>query len=172
MTPSFDTARPRPVPTVLDQLRTKLDLDAYDLAVFWLDTVVRDLGYGDVRALPGAVAWIDKLRGDGKKTAVASSGTRAETALELAGIADRFDLIIPAVRGAAAYSGAFESCDVEPARALAVEADPGRVQAARDAGIRLVIGVAGDGRAAEDLRRAGVDVVVADLQELLGPFVR
>jgi hypothetical protein len=40
------------------------------------------VGYGDVRPLPGAVAWIRELRAAGKKIALAGSGERARAAIE------------------------------------------------------------------------------------------
>jgi len=46
--------------------------------------VAADLGYGDVRALPGSVAWIDRLRTKAKRIAVVSEGERASSALEIA----------------------------------------------------------------------------------------
>jgi hypothetical protein len=86
----FDSGRPRPVVTVLDMLRTRIDHDDFDAAVFSLGAVAADLGYGDVRPLPGSIAWIDRLRTEGKRIAVQASGERVGDALELAGIADRF----------------------------------------------------------------------------------
>ena len=50
----------------------------FDAAVFSLESVVADLGYGDVRPLPGSVAWIDELRAEGKRIAVLYSGEGAE----------------------------------------------------------------------------------------------
>jgi hypothetical protein len=41
------------VSTVLDMLRTRIDHDAFDVAIFSLEAVAADLGYGDVRPLPG-----------------------------------------------------------------------------------------------------------------------
>jgi beta-phosphoglucomutase-like phosphatase (HAD superfamily) len=170
MTPSFDNARPRPVPTALDALRPRIEADAFDVAVFRLETVATDLGYGDIRPLPGALAWIGDLRELGKRTALVASGQRVERAMELAGIRDCFDLVVEGARGPAGYRDALEDLSVEPGRALAIEADAGGIAAAREAGLGLTIGVARDGSSAEQLRRAGADAIVADLQELLGPL--
>ena len=52
----FDTGRVRPLVTSLDVLRLPIDLDQFDAAILALDTVAADLGYGDVRPLPGSVA--------------------------------------------------------------------------------------------------------------------
>ena len=89
-----DAGRPRPVPTVLDSLRRRIDHDAFDAALFALAAVAADLGYGDVRPLPGSIAWIDRLRGEHKRIGLLALGERGALALELAGIADRFDVVV------------------------------------------------------------------------------
>jgi beta-phosphoglucomutase-like phosphatase (HAD superfamily) len=161
----FDTGRPRPIVTALDMLQRQIDHEAFDAAVFSLDAVAADLGYGDVRALPGAVAWIERLRDE--RVAVAASGERADTALEIAGIADRFDIVVSGARAAERIARALEDLDVEPGRAVVVGVDPAELEAARAAGVELVIGVARGPASPEQLRRAGAITVVADLQELL-----
>jgi beta-phosphoglucomutase-like phosphatase (HAD superfamily) len=162
-------ARPRPVTTVLDLLRKRIDHDAFDAAIFSLDAVAADLGYGDVRALGGSVAWIDRLRGEGKRIAVLASGERAGVALELAGIRERFDVVSSGLPSKAGIAHALEELVVAPDRALLAGVDPTELEAARAAGVRLVIGVARGTATPEQLRRAGADAIVADLQELLRP---
>ncbi len=56
-----------------------------------------------------------------------------------------------------------------PGRAVVVGVDDGELQAARAAGVELVVGVARGDAGPERLRRAGAVTVVADLSELLGP---
>jgi phosphoglycolate phosphatase-like HAD superfamily hydrolase len=165
----FDTGRPRPLVTVLDMLRTRIDHDAFDAAVFSLEAVAADLGYGDVRPLPGSIAWIDRLRSEGKRIAVQGSGERAADALEIAGIADRFDVVVTGPHAEQLVPRALDELDVEPERAVVVGVEPSDLQAARAAGAALAIGVARGKCAPEQLHRAGADAVVADLQELLGP---
>jgi beta-phosphoglucomutase-like phosphatase (HAD superfamily) len=165
----FENARPRPVPTVLDTLRARIDHDDVDAAVFWLEAVVADLGYGDVRALPGSVAWIDRLRGEGKKLALAYEGERADAALKIAGIADRFDAVVRGPRIAATVGEALEALDVAAERAVVVDVSPSGVEAGVSAGACLAIAVARGSATPEQLRRSGATTVVADLQELLGP---
>jgi beta-phosphoglucomutase-like phosphatase (HAD superfamily) len=166
---SHEDGRPRPVTTVLDLLRKRIDHDTFDLTIFSLDAVAADLGYGDVRALGGSIAWIDRLRDEGKKIAVLASGERAEAALELAGIADRFDLVVSGSVPEQGILRALKAFDVPPDRALLVGVDPTELAAARNAGLRLVIGMARGSATPEQLRRGGADAVVADLQELLRP---
>src|ERR1700743_1746582 len=90
----FDTGRPRPIATVLDALRARVDAERFDAVVLSLESVVADLGYGDVRPLPGAVAWIRELRGAGKKIGLAASGERARAAVELAGGGGPFRAVV------------------------------------------------------------------------------
>jgi beta-phosphoglucomutase-like phosphatase (HAD superfamily) len=164
----FDSGRPRPIVTVLDTLRRQIDHEAFDAAVFSLDAVAADLGYGDVRPLPGAIAWIDRLRRDGKRIAVAAGAERAEAALELAGIADRIDVVVTGSHAAGRLARALDELGVAADRAVVVSVDPGELEAARAAGVDLAIGVARGGATPDQLRRAGAATVVADLQELLG----
>lgn len=162
--------RSRPVWSVLDVLRARIDHDAFDAAIFSLATVAADLGYGDVRPLAGSIAWIDRLRAEGKRIALVASGERAASALELAGIADRFDVVVADGRPAERVTQALRELGVTPGRAIIVDADPDELAAARQQGIELAIGVARGPATPEQLRRSGADAVVADLQELLGPF--
>jgi beta-phosphoglucomutase-like phosphatase (HAD superfamily) len=170
MTPDnpFDSGRPRPIATVLDALRARVDAERFDAVVLSLEAVVADLGYGDVRPLPGAVAWIRELRGAGKKIGLAATGERARAAIELAGVADLFDAIVTGPRNPGTLAEATSELGVEPDDALLVDVAAAGIQAGREAGFDLLIGVARNLGTPEDLRQAGADMVVADLQELLG----
>jgi beta-phosphoglucomutase-like phosphatase (HAD superfamily) len=170
MTPDnpFDIGRPRPIATVLDSLRARVDAERFDAAVLWLEAVAADLGYGDVRPLPGAVAWIRELRGAGKKIGLAGSGERARAALELAGVADLFDAIVTGPRNKGTLDELASELGVAADDAILVDVAPAGIQAGREAGFDLLIGVARNLGTPEDLRQAGADMVVADLQELLG----
>jgi beta-phosphoglucomutase-like phosphatase (HAD superfamily) len=165
----FDSGRPRPIVTVLDTLRARIDHDSFDAAIFSLECVAADLGYGDVRPLPGAIAWIDALRGEGKKVALVFSGESAESALELAGIADRFDLVTSGPRVSGTITRILDELDVAPDRAIFVDVAPRGISAAGEAGLHMAIAVARGSASPEQLRQSGADTVVADLQELLGP---
>jgi beta-phosphoglucomutase-like phosphatase (HAD superfamily) len=140
-----DGGRPRPVATVLDVLRKHVDHDAFDAAIFSLEAVAADLGYGDVRPLPGTVAWIDRLRGDRKRIAVLASGERVAAALELAGIADRFDVVLSGPHTEQLIPRAMDELDVDLDRAVVVGVDQVELEAGREAGAALVIGVAHEG---------------------------
>ena len=164
-----DTGRPRPVATVLDVLRRRVDHDAFDAAIFSLEAVAVDLGYGDVRPLPGSIAWIDRLRSDGKRIAVLASGERvarrARAGRDRRSLRRRRHRL---ARRAARRGALWTSSSVEPDRAVVVGIEPGDLEAAHAAGAALAIGVARGTCTPEQLRRAGADAVVADLQELLG----
>jgi beta-phosphoglucomutase-like phosphatase (HAD superfamily) len=170
MTPDnpFDSGRPRPIATVLDALRARVDAERFDAAVLSLESVVADLGYGDVRPLPGAVAWIRELRGAGKKIGLAASGERALAALELAGVADLFDAVVTGPRNRATLTEVATELGIDTDDAIFVDVAPAGIQAGRESGFDLLIGVARNLGTPEDLRQAGADMVVADLQELLG----
>jgi beta-phosphoglucomutase-like phosphatase (HAD superfamily) len=170
MTPDnpFDTGKPRPIATVLDGLRARVDAERFDAVVLSLEAVVADLGYGDVRPLPGAVAWIRELRGAGKKAGLAASGERARAALELAGVAELFDAVVTGPRISGTLTEAATELGVATDDAILVDVAPAGIQAGREAGFDLLIGVARNLGTPEDLRQAGADMVVADLQELLG----
>jgi beta-phosphoglucomutase-like phosphatase (HAD superfamily) len=165
----FDSGRPRPLITVLDTLRARIDHDSFDAAIFSLESVAADLGYGDIRPLPGAIAFIDELRGEGKRIALVFSGESAESALELAGIGDRFDLVSAGPRVSGTLRQILDRLDVAPDRAILVDVAPRGIVAAGEAGLRMAIAVARGRASPEQLRQSGADTVVADLQELLGP---
>jgi beta-phosphoglucomutase-like phosphatase (HAD superfamily) len=159
--------RPRPVTTVLDVLRAQLDHDAFDAALFSIETVAADLGYGDIRALPGSIAWIEKLRELGKRVGLFASRERVHSALRLAGIDELFDEVTIGASTAQTLRTAIEANGVAPERTVVVAATASAVAAARAAGALYVIGVARGISAPEELRQAGADTVVADLLELL-----
>ena len=170
MTPDnpFDGGRPRPIATVLDALRARIDAERFDGVVVWLEAVAADLGYGDVRPLPGAVAWLRELREADKKIALAASGERARAAVDLAGVGELFDAIVTGPRNTGTLTEATAELGVDPTAAILVDVAPAGIQAGREAAFDLKIGVARNLGTPEDLRQAGADMVVADLQELLG----
>ena len=164
----FEGGKPRPIATVLDALRARIDAERFNGVVLWLEAVAADLGYGDVRPLPGAVAWIRELRGAGKKVGLAASGERARAALELAGVTDLFDAVVTGSRSMGTLTEVATELGVDTADAILVDVAPAGILAGREAGFDLLVGVARNLGTPEDLRQAGADMVVADLQELLG----
>jgi beta-phosphoglucomutase-like phosphatase (HAD superfamily) len=165
----FDRGRPRPLVTVLDTLRARIDHESFDAAIFSLECVAADLGYGDIRPLPGAIAFIDELRSESKRIGLVFSGERAAPALELAGVGDRFDVVVSGPRVSGTLRRILDELDVAPDRAILVDIAPRGIAAAGEAGLRMAIAVARGSASPEQLRQSGADTVVADLQELLGP---
>ncbi len=139
-----------------------------------VNRAISELG---VDAYPGSVAVLRKIREEGVKTAVVSSSSNCAAVLEVAKIADLFDARVDGVdiveeglAGKPAPDCFLEGArrlGVSPERCAVVEDAISGVQAGRDGGFGLVIGVArkGDARA---LSENGADLVVADLAELLG----
>lgn len=127
-----------------------------------------------VEPLPGAVALLDSLRAHGVKTAVVSSSANAATVLRAAGIDGLFDTRIdgvvagdtglPGKPAPDTFLAAASRLEVSPQRSVVVEDAISGVQAGRDGGFGLVVGV---GEQREALLANGADVVVGDLVELL-----
>jgi beta-phosphoglucomutase-like phosphatase (HAD superfamily) len=161
------TTPSRPFTTVLDILRVEIDHNAFDAALFSLESVAADLGYGDVRSLPGSVAWIEQLRTTGKRTGLFAAGNRAQAALELAGITDLFDTVTSGPRTVGTIRTAIEDLGSEPSRTIVVAATADGVEAAGEAEAGIVIAVARGLSTPEQLRQAGAHTVVADLMELM-----
>jgi alpha,alpha-trehalose phosphorylase len=126
-------------------------------------------------AYPGSVRWVRELRAAGVRTAVVSSSTNCRQVLRAAGIANLFELTVDGrdistagLRGKPAPDAFLEAArrlGLPAERATVVEDAVAGVAAGRAGAFGLVIGVA---RSAshEELRSAGADVVVGDLEEL------
>jgi beta-phosphoglucomutase-like phosphatase (HAD superfamily) len=162
-----EPGRVRPYSTVLDVLRIEIDQDAFDAVLFSLETVAADLGYGDIRALPGSIAWIEHLRQRDKRIGLFATGDRASAALELAGIATLFDEVTVGTRTMPTLVQAIDALGSPPERTVVVAATATGVAAAREAQAGIAIAVARGYSSPEELRQAGAHTVVADLQELL-----
>jgi alpha,alpha-trehalose phosphorylase len=129
-----------------------------------------------VEAFPGSVRWVRALRDCGVRTAVVSSSANCTDVLRAAGIDHLFDhtvdgrdIVELGLRGKPAPDGFLEAArrlGVAPERAVVVEDAIAGVSAGRAGAFRLVIGVARTAEPAE-LRSAGADLVVSDLEELL-----
>lgn len=125
----------------------------------------------------GSVAWIDRLQAEGKRLAVVSSSKNCALVLRAAHLADRFatrvdgvvaeELGLPGKPAPDTFLEAARRLRVAPERAIVVEDALSGVAAGRAGGFGLVIGVDRKGNA-EELKEHGADVVVSDLQELVG----
>jgi beta-phosphoglucomutase family hydrolase len=129
-----------------------------------------------VEVFQGTVAWLHQLRQAGIKTAVVSSSKHCRAIIEAAGIADQFearvdgnvsdDLKLKGKPAPDTYLKAAAMLGVKPQRAVVVEDALSGVEAGRNGGFGLVIGVDRKGDA-EALRKHGADIVVSDLKEML-----
>jgi alpha,alpha-trehalose phosphorylase len=119
---------------------------------------------------------VKHLRRVGVRTAVVSSSANSAAVLDAARIAHLFEVVVDGrdlvrlgLAGKPAPDGFLEAAwqlDVAPARAVVVEDALAGIHAGRAGEFGLVIGVA-RGAAPKALRRAGADVVVEDLAELV-----
>lgn len=129
-----------------------------------------------VEVYEGSVSLVRHVREQGIKTAVVSASKNCRAALHAAGIEDLFAirvdgevadrLKLPGKPAPDTFLEAAKELGVEPKRAVVVEDAISGVQAGRDGGFGLVIGVDRKGDA-EALREHGADIVVKDLAELL-----
>ncbi|MEU1970926.1 beta-phosphoglucomutase family hydrolase [Microbacterium sp. NPDC019599] len=125
---------------------------------------------------PGSIALLDALAAAGTPVAVVSSSKNAEEVLQVAGIRERFPVVMDGVIAERdhlaskpapdVFVEAARMLEVEPARAVAVEDALSGVKSAVAGGFGLVVGV-DRGVGAEALRAAGAHIVVEDLEELV-----
>jgi HAD superfamily hydrolase (TIGR01509 family) len=138
-------------------------LDEFETAIF---------NANNVKALPGALEVLEKLKGLGVKICVVSINCRAvvEAALESIGASKLVDLCF--TRSSPGRCKPFpdhvlrclEELKLSSSEALMVGDDMLDLKAAKRAGVRFV-GIAGVTYLPEELRYAGADFVVGDLYE-------
>ncbi len=129
-----------------------------------------------VRVFPGSVAFLERLRAAGIRTAVVTSSQNRARVLEAAGLTALFDAAVDGhtllARGLAGkpapdmFLAAARMLGVAPARAVVIEDAISGVEAGARGGFGLVIGVARHGNATE-LAAHGAQQVVSGLGELL-----
>lgn len=140
------------------------------------DVFARVLREEGIAPYPGSVALLDLLLAAEVPIAVVSSSKNAEEVLRVAGLRDRFRVVMDGVIAERdhlaskpapdVFAEAARMLGVNPARSAAVEDALSGVQSAAAAGFGLVVGV-DRGAGAETLRDAGAHVVVSDLAELV-----
>lgn len=129
-----------------------------------------------VEVYGGSVALVRHILEKGIKVAIVTSSQNCDTVLKAAGISDYFkvrvdgniihDQHLAGKPAPDAFLAAAQTLGVNPKRAVVVEDAISGVQAGRNGGFGLVIGVARKGDA-EELMEHGADVVVKDLGELV-----
>lgn len=124
-----------------------------------------------------AVQFLRKIRSRGLRTAVVSASKHTASVVQTVGLSNCFDTRVDGVeserlhlRGKPAPDGFLEAArrlGVEAKRAVVVEDAVAGVQAGRNGGFGLVIGVDRTGHA-DELRRNGATVVTSNMAELAG----
>lgn len=129
-----------------------------------------------VTAYPGSVALLDRLRDLGARLAVVSSSKNAPQVLRAAGLLDRFEVVVdgrvahdrglPGKPAPDTFEFAADTLGVEHEQAVVLEDALSGIAAGAAGAFGLVVGV-DRGVGADALTRAGADMVVADLAELV-----
>ncbi len=135
-----------------------------------------EVGAHGVAALPGAAALLARLRAAGVSTAVVTASRNADRVLAAAGLADLFDARIDGnVARAEGLAGkpdpatflaATARLGVDPGDAVVLEDALAGVRAGARGGFGLVVGV-GVTDTGPALSRAGADVVISDLRDVI-----
>jgi beta-phosphoglucomutase family hydrolase len=133
------------------------------------------LASAGVRAYPGTVELIGRLRAGGVRLALVTASRNAGAVLTAAGLDGAFDVVVDGGRAAdlglpgkpdpAMFLQAADDLGVAPARAAVVEDAAAGVEAAHRGGFGMVVGVDRGGQR-ESLEHAGADLVVADVAQL------
>lgn len=129
-----------------------------------------------VTPYPGSMQLLDHLELIGVAMAVVSSSTNAPDVLRVAGIADRFPVVVdggvatrerlPGKPAPDTYTYAAEQLGVPSSRCVVLEDALSGVQAGAAGAFGLVVGV-DRGTGAEQLGAHGAQIVVSDLAELI-----
>jgi HAD superfamily hydrolase (TIGR01509 family) len=129
----------------------------------------RDQIRGQVKTFPGVREWLDRLRSEGARTAIGSSGPPENIAALLSELAiqDRFDAVLsgaglPSKPDPTLFLMAARSIGLAPQSCVVVEDSPAGVEAAERAGMKCIAVTNTHGSAA--LARASL--VVRGLDEL------
>ncbi len=135
------------------------------------------LSHDPPTVFPGSVRLVQAVRAAGARTAVVSASENCRPVLESAGILGHFDVVVDGVVAISnqlagkpapdTFLFAADRLGVAPRRAAVVEDAPAGVAAGRRGGFGWVVGVARRASPSE-LEESGADVVVRDLDELLG----
>lgn len=130
-----------------------------------------------VTPYPGSLALLEQLAKTSTPLAVVSSSKNAEEVLAVAGLRDRFPIVmdgvvaerdsLPSKPAPDVFVEAARMLGADPARSVAVEDAISGVASAAAGGFGLVVGV-DRGVGAQALRDAGADIVVDDLSQFLG----
>lgn len=138
--------------------------------------VLRKIADGGVQVYPGSIRYLHAVGQAGLRRAVVTSSANAASVLEAAGISDQFDAVVdglvarreglPGKPAPDIYLYAARQLGVELADGVVYEDALAGVAAGRAGHFGFVVGVDRVGQA-DALRKAGADILVRDLAELL-----
>ncbi|HYJ75111.1 MAG TPA: beta-phosphoglucomutase family hydrolase [Kineosporiaceae bacterium] len=141
------------------------------------DIVQRRIREDGVEVYEGSVRYLHAVRAAGLRTAVVSSSANTAEVLRVTGLTDLFDARVdgqvarerhlPGKPKPDTFLAGAAELGVEPTEAAVFEDALAGVEAGRAGGFGIVVGVDRVGQAAA-LKEHGADVVVQDLDELLG----
>jgi beta-phosphoglucomutase family hydrolase len=138
--------------------------------------VLRKIADGGVQVYPGSIRYLHAVGQAGLRRAVVTSSANAASVLKAAGISDQFDAVVDGLvakrEGLAGkpapdiYRYAARQLGITPSEGVVYEDALAGVAAGRAGHFGFVVGVDRVGQA-DALRKAGADIVVKDLAELL-----
>jgi beta-phosphoglucomutase family hydrolase len=141
------------------------------------DMVLRELEEHGVEVYPGSVRYLRAVKEAGLATAVVTASANGEKVIAAGGFADLIDVRVDglvaardALRGKPepdTFLAGARMLGVEPAAAVVYEDAISGVQAGRAGSFGYVVGVDRVGQT-DALEAAGADVVVTDLEQLMG----
>jgi beta-phosphoglucomutase family hydrolase len=141
------------------------------------ELVLERMRAGGLEAFEGSIRYLRAVRDAGLRRAVVSASANCGAALEATGLAELVEVRVDGVTAAAeqlrgkpapdTFLAAARMLGVDPVDAAVFEDALAGVAAGRAGGFGFVVGVDRTGHA-EALYREGADLVVSDLDELLG----
>jgi HAD superfamily hydrolase (TIGR01509 family) len=141
------------------------------------EMVLAELEEHGVEIYPGSVRYLRAAKDAGLATAVVTASANGEKVIEAGGFADLIDVRIDGVVAAEdhlrgkpepdTFLAGARALGFEPAQAVVYEDAISGVEAGRAGAFGFVVGVDRVGQT-DALKAAGADVVVTDLEELMG----
>jgi beta-phosphoglucomutase family hydrolase len=141
------------------------------------ELVLAHIDQDGVKVFEGSRRYVNAVREAGLATAVVSASANTPAVLKVTGLDEHFTVVVdgnvaardnlPGKPAPDTFLAAAERLGVEPAHAAVFEDALSGVSAGRAGGFGFVVGVDRVGQA-QALRAAGADVVVSDLEDLLG----
>ena len=141
------------------------------------EMVLRELDENGVEIYPGSVRYLRAVKDAGLRTAVVTASANGEKVIEAGGFADLIDTRVDGLVAARdglrgkpepdTFLAGARMLGVEPSAAVVFEDAISGVQAGRAGHVGYVVGVDRVGQS-DALAAAGADVVVTDLEQLMG----